>query len=118
MQWALNKWQIYTENISLMEAPNRAFCLFLLSNRILSGVGSLREPKLLFLWSGCSQLLISKTHLIFFSFTLKNKDILLKSQEMRDRKGTSQRAMICNDPSTGINSTVAKNNETSILRTY
>lgn len=43
---------------------------------------------------------------------------LLKDQEMRERKGTSQRVMTCNDPSTGINSAVAKNNETSILRTY
>lgn len=55
----------------------------------------------------------------FFSpFALKNKDILLIDQEMRYRKGTSQRVMICNDPPTGINSTAAKNNETSILRTY
>lgn len=55
----------------------------------------------------------------FFSpFTLKNKDILLKDQEIGDRKGTSQRVMICNDPPTGINSAAAKNNETSILRTY
>lgn len=37
---------------------------------------------------------------------------------MRERKETSQRAMICNDPSIGIISTVAKHNETSILRTY
>lgn len=100
-------------------SPNRAFHLFLLSNMdsVWSGLFERTTAPLPLV---CLVPVVNfKDPFNFFSpFTLKNKDILLKDQEIGDRKGTSQRVMICNDPPTGINSAAAKNNETSILRTY